>query len=363
MQHALARVVALLLLLNTTMAMTAQRVLGLKQALTSVSPELIRAAATRIAPHAARTAVLRSDAVDARAGCAVHVKAEHLQLTGSFKYRGALNAVLSLTEAEAARGVVAHSTGNHGAAVARAAKARRAPCCIVVPSTTPAAKLANIARYCDDVVQCEPTPRARAEAAEAAAERLGGAAVVHPFDDARVICGQGTIGLELLEDLPALDAILVPVSGGGMLAGIAMACAGTATKVVAVEPAGKRLGDALAAGERCLFSAAELQAAPTLKTVADAMPTRLLGETLSWPLVFGLVEDVLTVNDAAILEAVRVTAVELKQAVEPAGAVALAAALSPEFAAMRDREGWTNVAVVACGGNVDLEVLSRALSG
>ena len=130
----LARVVAALLL-QATMAMAA-RVQGLKQALTSVSPELIRAAAARIEPHASRTPILRSDQIDARAACSIHVKAEHLQTTGSFKYRGALNAVLSLSDEEASRGVVAHSTGNHGAAVARAAKARGAPCCIVVPRTT-----------------------------------------------------------------------------------------------------------------------------------------------------------------------------------------------------------------------------------
>ena len=357
----LVRIVAALLL-QATMAMTA-RVQGLKQALTSVSPELIRAAAARIEPHASRTPILRSDQIDARAACSIHVKAEHLQITGSFKYRGALNAVLSLTEAEASRGVVAHSTGNHGAAVARAAKARGAPCCIVVPRTTPAAKLENIRRYCEDIVQCEPSPQARAQASVEAAERLGGASIIHPFDDQRVICGQGTIGLELLQDVPSLDAILVPVSGGGMLSGIATACAGTSTSVVAVEPAGKQLADAFAKGERCIFSDDELKASPTLKTVADAMPTRLLGEALAWPLAFGLVEDVLTVDDGQILDAVRCTAVELKQAVEPAGAVALAAALSPDFAALRAEKGWANVALVACGGNVDLEVLGRALSG
>ena len=169
--------------------------------------------------------------------------------------------------------------------------------------------------------------------------------------------------MELLQDVPELDAILVPVSGGGMLSGIATACAGTSTSVVAVEPAGKQLADAFAKGERCIFSDDELKASPTLKTVADAMPTRLLGEALAWPLAFGLVEDVLTVDDAQILDAVRCTAVELKQAVEPAGAVALAAALSPDFAALRAEKGWANVALVACGGNVDLDVLSRALSG
>ena len=122
---------------------------------------------------------------------------------------------------------------------------------------------------------------------------MGGATVVHPFDDAAVICGQGTIGLELRDQVvEKLDAILVPVSGGGMLGGIAAACAGSGTRVVAVEPAGKRLGEALASGTRVVVSDAELEASPTLATVADAMPTRLLGPENAWPLVYGLVEDV-----------------------------------------------------------------------
>jgi len=193
---------------------------------------------------------------------------------------------------------------------------------------------------------------------------MGGATVVHPFDDAAVICGQGTIGLELRDQVvEKLDAILVPVSGGGMLGGIAAACAGSGTRVVAVEPAGKRLGEALASGTRVVVSDAELKASPTLATVADAMPTRLLGPENAWPLVYGLVEDVLTVDDAMIEAAMRVTATELKQAVEPAGAVALAGALSPAFAALRDRRGFKNVGLVVCGGNVDLATLGRVLAG
>ena len=345
----------------------AGKIAGLKTALTTVSPQSIRAAAERIAPYAVRTPVLRSDHIDALAGCEVHFKCEHLQVTGSFKARGALNAVLSLSDAEAAVGVVAHSTGNHGAAVARAAQARGAPCAIVVPTVTPAAKLANIARYGPTVVQCEPSPAARQAASEAEAARLGGATIVHPFDDGRVICGQGTIGLELLEDVAGLDAILVPVSGGGMLGGIAAACAGTSTRVIAVEPAGKALGAALAAGERVIFDEAELDARPTLATVADAMPTRLLGPNLAWPLSYGLLDarDVLAVDDAAIEAALRLTASELKQAVEPAGAVALAGLLSPAFAALRDdpERPLRRVAAVVCGGNVDAGTLAAILAG
>ncbi len=339
------------------------RVAGLKEALGVVNPESIRAAAAVIGPHAARTPVLRSDFVEGLCGCEVHFKCEHLQTTGSFKFRGALNAVFSLSEAEAARGVVAHSTGNHGAAVARAAATRGVPCAIVVPTVTPAAKLANIARYGPKIVQCEPSPAARAAASEAEAAALGGATIVHPFDDGRVISGQGTIGLELLEDVPDLDAILVPVSGGGMLSGVAAACAGTATRVVAVEPAGKALGEALARGDRVIFDDADLRKQPTLDTIADAMPTRLLGPNLAWPLAHGLLDprDVISVDDDAIAAALRLTALELKQAVEPAGAVALAGLLSDQFANLKtdaDRP-LRRVAAIICGGNVDAAVLAK----
>ena len=245
----------------------------------------------------------------------------------------------------------------------------------MVPTTTPKAKVSNIARYGATIVKCEPTPSARQVAAETEAAALGDAMIIHPYDDPVVIAGQGTIGLELLDQLDHLDAVLVPVSGGGMLAGIATACAGTNTRVIAVEPEGKRLGEALGRGERSVFSAEHLRANPTLTTVADAMPTVLLGEAHAWPLVAsGLIKpwDVLTVDDAAIESAVRLTASELKQAVEPAGAVALAGLLSEGFKVLRQGScrgsliprgvpPLRRVACVMCGGNVDLETLGRIL--
>lgn len=330
----------------------------------------VREAAARIAPYVHRpTPILHSALIDDLCGAAAIFKCEHLQLTGSFKARGALNAVLSLSEKVAAKGVVAHSTGNHGAAVAFAARARGVLCTIVVPTNTPDAKVANIARYGATLVRCAPTTAARTAAAEAAAAGLGGAAIVHPYDDELVIAGQGTIGLELRAQVEGLDAILVPVSGGGMLAGIAAACAGTATRVIAVEPSGKRLGCALAIGVRDgAFALAELAAAPTLSTLADAMPTILLGPKFAWPLVQRWVapSNVLTVDDEGIARALRLMASELKQAVEPAGAVALAGLLSPGFRELllqSNKAGrpLCTVAVVVCGGNVDLATLGRIL--
>ncbi|KAJ1447016.1 tryptophan synthase beta subunit-like PLP-dependent enzyme [Pelagophyceae sp. CCMP2097] len=323
----------------------------------SVSLESIRAAAQRIAPFVTRTASLRSKVLDdlVCGGAAVWAKSEHLQVSGSFKARGAFNAVYALDNAAARLGVAAHSTGNHGAAVAAAAQSRGVPCTIALPTNTPAAKRAKIERYGATVVECGPSPAARALAAADAAKRMGGAAVLHPFDDPVVISGQGTIGLELCEDQGDLDFILVPVSGGGLLAGIAAAAFAVSprTHVVAVEPRGKRLAQALGEGRRCVWTDAELLAAPTLETVADAMPTKLLGEHHAWPIVARHVRDVVTVDDAEISRALAFMRTELRQVVEPAGAVCLAALLSGKFAAQvrgasRPRP---RIAIIVCGGN------------
>ena len=164
--------------------------------------QLKQATARLAAVGAPPTPVLRSKWIDAAIGCACHFKAEHLQRTGSFKYRGATNAVGALDSATVGKGVVAHSSGNHGAAIAAAAAARGIPCTVVVPRTTPEAKVANMRRYGAQVVMCEPTQAARTAASAAEAERMGGAAFIHPYDDEMVIAGQGTIGIELLEQVP-----------------------------------------------------------------------------------------------------------------------------------------------------------------
>lgn len=341
----------------------------------SVSLAAVRAAAERVrAGGALRTPVLTNAAIDALAGVSVHFKCEHLQRTGSFKLRGALSAVFALDDATAARGVVAHSSGNHGAAVAAAAAARAVPCTIVVPATTPQAKQEAIRRLGATLVLCEPTQRARTETSEREAARTG-AALVHPYDDDDVIAGQGTIALELLEGAAPdggqlsssagveLDAILVPVSGGGLIGGIAAAAAELrpAVRVIACEPAGKGLGRALAGGTRVLDAAA---ADAPIDTICDAIRTVPLGRK-AWELVRSHVEPtVLSVSDDEVRAALRLTLAELKQAVEPAGAVALAGLLSPQFAALREAEAARGrpihaVGVVVCGGNADLQLLAE----
>ena len=301
----------------------------------------------------------------------LRTQCEHLQVTGSFKYRGATNAVFALEGRAAEAGIVAHSSGNHGAGCAAAAAARGVPCAVIVPHTTPESKILNMKRYNADVLLCEPTQRSRSESAEAEAA-LRGARLVHPYNDEAVIAGQGTIGLELVEQVTQLDAVLVPASGGGMLTGIAVAVKALhpSCRVIACEPAGKRLQDSLTAGTRIIDPRI---ADVALDTLADAIRTQPLG-TIPWVLAQELVDrTVISVSDEDIRAAMRILLLEMKQAVEPAGAVALAALLSPEFSGIRDagvpagdgdgdggRRPMRNVGAIICGGNVDFDLLARA---
>lgn len=306
---------------------------------------------TKIALHIVRTPLLTSRLLDEAAGCRLFLKCENLQQTGSFKARGALNAVLSLPELRT-KGIAAHSLGNHAAAVAFAARVRGLPCAVVIPRTAAASKIANTRRYGATVHLCEPGTANR-EAATLALAREFGYDIVPPYDDAHVIAGQGTMGLEIAQQLDELgeatplDALLVPVSGGGMAAGLALAyrSLSPSTRVIAVEPEGKALAASLAAG-------APLWAAglPPLDTVADGCRTQALGQ-VTWALCNELLDrTVLTVSDAQIVDAMRRTLDDAKLVVEPSGAMALAAAL-----AHAKREGWTRVGLILCGGNVDLD--------
>src|SRR5688572_17183487 len=185
----------------------------------------VEAAARRIAPHALRTPVLSSPTLDALAGATLAFKCENLQRVGAFKFRGACNAVFSLSDDEARHGVATQSSGNHGAALAAAAKLRGIPAHVVVPEGAPAIKLDNIARAGARIVRCAPTMAAR-DAATAKIVAETGATLVHPFDDARVIAGQGTAALELIDEAGPLDALVAPVGGGGLLSGCAIAAQG-----------------------------------------------------------------------------------------------------------------------------------------
>jgi len=304
----------------------------------------VLAAAARIAPHAHVTPVLRSRTLDALAGCELHFKAEHLQRAGAFKFRGACNAIWSLDEATAARGVVTHSSGNHGAALALAARTRGVACHVVVPEGAVAAKLAAIEAYGATLHRCAPTIAAReARCAELQADL--GAELVHPYTDARVIAGQGTAALELLCSRERFDAVIVPVGGGGLAAGTALSVAARApgTRLYLAEPAGAAETFAsLQRGERVTHF--------TPNTVCDGL-RGTLGD-----LNFRMLRDhdarVLTVDDAETVAAMRLFWQRTKQIVEPSSAATLAAVLkhAGRFAGQR-------VGVVLSGGNVDPDAL------
>lgn len=314
-----------------------------------VAPTLadVRAAAARIAAHARVTPVLCSDALDELANARLFFKCEQLQRGGAFKFRGACNAVWSLTDEAAARGVVTHSSGNHGTAVALAARTRGIPAHIVVPEGAVAAKLANIERAGGILHRCGPTLAAREETC-ARVQRDTGANLVHPYADARVIAGQGTLALELLQQVPGLDAVIAPIGGGGLICGCAIVLRALApeAEIIGAEPAGA--DDALQSLQRG-------------ERVTDIVPDTMcdgLRATIGVPnfaLLRALQVEVIAVADAATLTAMRLAWAELKQTVEPSSAIVLAALL-----AQPTRFAGKRVGLVLTGGNVDLDALAFA---
>lgn len=309
----------------------------------------ILAAAARIAPHAHATPVLQSGALDALAGCRLYFKAEPLQRGGAFKFRGACNAVWAMDESEAKRGVVTHSSGNHGAALALAARTRDIPCHVVVPEGANASKLANITRYGAHVHICAPNITAR----ETTADRLQaetGAVLIHPYTHPHVIAGQGTAALELLNALRHLDDVIAPVGGGGLLSGTAIAAAATIPdcRVHGAEPTGAAdTAASLAAGKR------EVDFVPD--TVCDGLRGTLGEPNFALLRIYGV--DVHTVPDEDTLVAMRLIWQCLKLLVEPSSAIALAAILRH-----RDEFAGRDVGVVLSGGNVDLDALPWAVA-
>jgi threonine dehydratase len=304
----------------------------------------VLAAAARIAAHAHATPVLHSRALDALAGCQLLFKGEHLQRTGAFKFRGACNAVWALPDDIAARGVVTHSSGNHGAALALAARTRGIACHVVVPEGAVAAKLAAIDAYGATLHRCAPTIAAREAMAEDV-RRATGATLVHPYADPQVIAGQGTAALELVNACGALDALVVPVGGGGLASGCAVVLAALAPRcqLWLAEPAGAaETAASLARGER------------VTEFVPDTVCDGLRG-TLGAP-GFDILRAhgarALVVEDADTIAAMRLLWTRTKQLVEPSSAIALAAVLGE-----RQRFAGQRVGVLLSGGNVDLDAL------
>lgn len=310
----------------------------------AVRVEHVQAALERIAGHIHRTPVIRSRLLDERTGSEVFFKCENLQKVGAFKARGALNAVLGLAQDEVVRGVATHSSGNHGAALAMAAAVRGIPARVVMPDNAPAVKKAAVSAYGAEVIECEPTLKAR-ESALQQVVAAHGAHVVHPYDDPRIIAGQGTTALELLEQIDGCSAVVIPVGGGGLLAGMATVIKALAPgiEVIAAEPAGA--DDAFRS-----FGLGYLVPQENPDTIADGLLTSL--GALNYAIIRERVDTMLTVEDSTIIEAMKLQWTRLKTVVEPSGAVSFAALLEhPE------RFRGRRVACVISGGNVDPERL------
>ena len=306
--------------------------------------DLIEQARTRIQGRVHRTPVMTSQALDSLSGARLHFKCENLQSMGAFKARGATNAVFALSESEARNGVATHSSGNHAAALARAAKLRGIPAYIVMPNNSPKAKQASVSRYGGKIVFCEPTQQAR----EAGVERLiaeTGATLVHPYDDLRVMAGQATTAVEFLEDVPDLDAILSPVSGGGLLSGISVAAKTLkpAMSVIGVEPEGA--DDAYRS-----FRSGKIEPLANPQTIADGLRATLGRKPFAE--IRRHVDDIVTVSEEAIVASMRQIWEVLKIIVEPSGAVAYAGVFARRFPVEGRRIG-----IVLSGGNLDLDRL------
>ncbi|PIN19974.1 Serine racemase [Handroanthus impetiginosus] len=314
----------------------------------------IKEAQGRIGSYVHKTPVFSSETLNSISGRNLYFKCECLQKGGAFKFRGACNAVFSLTDDQAAKGVVTHSSGNHASALSLAAKLRGIPAHIVIPKNAPKCKVENVMRYGGQVIWSEATMQSREEVAAKVLRDTGGV-LIHPYNDSRIISGQGTISLELLEQIPQIDTIIVPLSGGGLISGVALAAKSInpAIRVLAAEPKG---ADDAARSKK----AGNIVTLPQTKTIADGLRASL--GSLTWPVVRDLVDDIIVVEDKEIIEAMKLCYQILKVVVEPSGAIGLAAVLSNTF---RNNPTWNdcnNVGIVLSGGNVDLDVLWEFLN-
>lgn len=322
-----------------------------------VTADDVREAHSRIRDGIHRTPPLTSRILDQEAsrwapGIQLVLKPENLQKTGAFKIRGALNAISQLTAEQRQRGVVAYSSGNHAGAIAYAAQRAGVPAVVVMPHNAPAAKKDATIGYGAEVIEYDPSMQSREAIATALAEDRG-VTLIPPFDHPHVIAGQGTAALELLEDVPDLDVLIVPVGGGGLIAGSALIAKSIMPDmlVYGVEPtAGNDVQQSVLSGQRVLIDVPD--------TIADGARTRQVGE-LTFPIIQDLVEDIVTVDDVQILHAMRLAASRTKLVMEPTGVLALAAALVGAEGARGPLDlRQKKVGVIVSGGNADLSLLA-----
>jgi threonine dehydratase len=304
----------------------------------------IRSAHERIRPYIHRTPVLTSSRLDEASGASLFFKCENFQKIGAFKARGATNAVFSLDDAIARRGVATHSSGNHGAAVARAAKLRGIPAHIVMPSNSAKVKIRAVESYGAHIVFCEPTEDAREIACTEVIKKTG-ATLIHSFENEHVIAGQGTAVMELLEDVPDLDVVMCPIGGGGLLSGTAIAGKSMRPKikVIAVEP--QNVDDAAQS-----FRAGRRLVTEKKFTMADGLRTNI-GEP-NFAIIQRYVDDIVTVSEEAIVSAMRTIWETMKIIIEPSAAVPYAAIVERLIDINGKRAG-----IMLTGGNVDLDAL------
>ena len=304
----------------------------------------IKKAAERINPYIHRTPLLTNKSINKLLDAELYFKCENLQKVGAFKFRGAVNAVFSLSNEEARNGVATHSSGNHAAALTLAARQRGIKAHIVMPRTAPAVKKRAVKEYGAEIVFCEPTYQSREKYLKELVQQTG-AIFIHPYNDFRIICGQATACLEMLEEKKNLDLIIVPVGGGGLLSGTAMSVAyiSPSTSVIGSEPEG---------ADDAFRSLQKGEIVPSLnpKTIADGLLTSL--GTLTFPIIMKYVKRILTTNDDMIVYAMRLIWERMKLIVEPSAAVALAALLNNKIIARNKKIG-----IILSGGNVDLDNL------
>lgn len=301
----------------------------------------IREASERIKPYVHRTPVITCTTLNRFCEAELFFKCENFQKAGAFKIRGATNAVFSLEEEEASRGVATHSSGNHGAALALAARWRGIPAYVVMPENAPDVKKNAVAGYGAEIIFCEPTLAAREQGLARVVDRTG-AAFIPPYNDYRVIAGQGTAAMEFCEEVAELEVMMTPVGGGGLLSGTAIATSALSPKtfIIAAEPEGA--DDAFRS-----FHAGKIIPSRNPQTIADGLLTSL-GD-LTFPLIQKYVKDIVTVSDEAIVHAMRTVWERMKIIIEPSAAVPLGALI-----AERNEIPGTRIGIILSGGNVDL---------
>lgn len=306
--------------------------------------ETIRQAADRIQYIIHHTPVMSSANLNLMVDADIFFKCENFQKVGAFKFRGATNAVFSLSDEEASKGVATHSSGNHAAALTLAAKMRNIPAYIVMPKNSPQVKKDAVAGYGAKITFCEPTLQSRESTLEEVVKKTG-AIFIHPYNDYRIIAGQATAALELIEEIPNLDIIMTPVGGGGLLSGTALSAfyLSPSTKVIAAEPEG---------ADDAFRSLKEGRIIPSVnpKTIADGLLTSLGDKT--FPIVQKYVDQIITVNDEATITAMRYIWERMKIIVEPSAAVSFGVLLEKKINVNNKRIG-----IILSGGNVDLNNL------